>query len=93
MTPHNYEIADCGAFCDVIFSASRPRICFGTFSTVSPEILNIERWDKYEDYVHNFCETKELEPILTLCIIPTSLNFLEIPYMESYTFIEGRCHI
>ena len=39
MTPHNYEIVDCGAFCEVIFSASRPRICLGTFSTVSPEIL------------------------------------------------------
>ena len=37
MTPHNYEIVDCGAFCEVIFLASHPRICFGTFSTVSPE--------------------------------------------------------
>jgi hypothetical protein len=38
MTPHNYEIVDCGAFCEFIFFASHPRICFGTFSTVSPVI-------------------------------------------------------
>jgi hypothetical protein len=40
MTPHNYEIVDCGAFCEVIFFASHPRICLGTFSTVSPEVNN-----------------------------------------------------
>jgi hypothetical protein len=39
MTPHNYEIVDCGAFCEVVFSASHPRIYFGTFSTVSPELM------------------------------------------------------
>ena len=39
MTPHNYEIVDCGAFCAVIFSASRPIICLGTFSKVSPVLF------------------------------------------------------
>ncbi len=35
MTPRNCEIVDCSAFCEVIFSASPPRICLGTSSTVS----------------------------------------------------------
>jgi len=35
MTPPNYEIVDCGAFCEVIFFASYQRVCLGTFSTVS----------------------------------------------------------
>jgi hypothetical protein len=35
MTPHNYEIIDCVAFCEVIFFASHPRICLGAFSIVS----------------------------------------------------------
>jgi hypothetical protein len=33
------KIVDCDAFCEVIFSASHPRICSGTFSTGSTSKL------------------------------------------------------
>ena len=35
LTLRNHEIVDCGAFYEVFFSTSRPRICLGTFSTAS----------------------------------------------------------
>jgi hypothetical protein len=31
MTPHNYEIVDCGAFCEVIFFCISPKNLLGDF--------------------------------------------------------------
>ena len=31
MTPHNYEIVDCGAFCEVIFFCISPMNLLGDF--------------------------------------------------------------
>ena len=31
MTPHNYEIVDCGVFCEVIFLCISPKNLLGDF--------------------------------------------------------------
>ena len=45
MTPHNYEIVDCGVFCEVIFLCISPKNLLGDFfdsfscNVVLPKIL------------------------------------------------------
>ena len=64
LTLPKYEIVDCGAFCEVIFSTSHPRICLGTFSTASTfGITGLKKRQLFQIRVHPIVRLKRV-PIL-----------------------------
>jgi hypothetical protein len=54
MTPHNYEIVDCGAFCKVVFFCISPKNLLGDFFDSLSSYCNLKKTGNTSGIEHEF---------------------------------------